>query len=152
MDKYIIVELIPTSIKKEKGVIIQLSALKIDNLKLIDRFDYRLKENKIIYPDLINLINYDRDMFKYVDDDKKIMKDFKKWIEDFPLLIIDNEYTKNYLEEIKNQKISILDKLDLKNHDYVIEEIIKKYNLKPSNYIVDLLFEALIYESNNKIK
>ena len=31
-----------------------------------------------------------------------------------------------------------------------IDDIIEKYNLEPSNYIVDLLYEALIYESNNK--
>ena len=43
--KYIILELIPT--KSIGGDIIQLSALKIDDLKLIDRFDYRLNEDKI---------------------------------------------------------------------------------------------------------
>ena len=34
--------------------------------------------------------------------------------------------------------------------DDVIEEVIDKYKLEPSNYIVDLLYEALIFESNNK--
>ena len=28
----------------------------------------------------------------------------------------------------------------------------KKYNLEPSNHLVDLLYEAIIYESNNKTK
>ena len=37
-------------------------------------------------------------------------------------------------------------------NDNIIDEIIKKYNLEPSNYIVDLLYEALIYESNNKFE
>ena len=36
--------------------------------------------------------------------------------------------------------------------DDVIEEVIDKYKLEPSNYIVDLLYEALIYESNNRDK
>ncbi len=35
-------------------------------------------------------------------------------------------------------------------NDEIIDDIIEKYNLEPSNYIVDLLYEALIYESNNK--
>ena len=32
----------------------------------------------------------------------------------------------------------------------MIDELIEKYNLEPSNYIVDLMLEALINESNNK--
>ena len=46
--KYIILEIIPTAISPEKGPIAQLSALKLEGLNLIDRFDYRLNE-KIIY-------------------------------------------------------------------------------------------------------
>ena len=38
-------------------------------------------------------------------------------------------------------------------HSYdVFNKIIKKYNLEPSNHLVDLLYEAIIYESNNKQK
>ena len=38
-DKYIIVEIIPTHSKAEKGTIAQISALKLEGLKLIDRFE-----------------------------------------------------------------------------------------------------------------
>ena len=41
-DKYIIAEIIPTNSNKNLGEIIQIQALKIDGLKLINRFDYRL--------------------------------------------------------------------------------------------------------------
>ena len=38
-------------------------------------------------------------------------------------------------------------------HSYdVFNKIMKKYNLEPSNHLVDLLYEAIIYESNNKEK
>ena len=43
-NKYIIVELIPTATDPSRGDIIQLSALKIDNLNLVDRFDYRIND------------------------------------------------------------------------------------------------------------
>ena len=36
----------------------------------------------------------------------------------------------------------------MKYNDNIIDEIIEKYNLENSNYIVDLLYEALIYENN----
>ena len=44
-ERYIILEIIPTKVKD--GDIAQLSALKINGIKLEDRFDYRLDKNKI---------------------------------------------------------------------------------------------------------
>lgn len=146
MKKYIIVEIIPTSIDPRKGDIIQFSALKIDEFSFLERFDYRLKEDKIYFPQLVDIISYDKDQFTYVDSTNDIIKQFEKWSENLPVLFIDNSYTKNYLDLVNNKKKSIFPYLNLKYHDQVIEEIIRKYNLEPSNYIVDLLFEALLFE------
>ena len=143
---YIILELIPTALDPKKGEIAQLSALKINGLELIDRFDYRLKEEKIDNYDIRRIISYDKDNFKYVDNKETILKDFKEFIEDYELLIIDNLYTRPYLEEINNKKENILDYLNMTFSDDVVERIIEKYKLEPSNYIVDLLYEALIFE------
>lgn len=142
--KQIIVELIPTKFKD--GDIIQLSALKIDDLKLIDRFDYRLKEDKIVYPDLLKIINYDKDKFIYKKSTNEILKEFKKWAEDYPIYILDNKYTYNYLNELDNEIKYIEKELNMEYSDDIIDLIIKKYNLENSNYIVDLLYEALMYE------
>lgn len=142
--KRVIVELIPTKFKD--GDIIQLSALKLDNLKLIDRFDYRLNEDKIVYPDLLNIINYDKDKFIYKDTTNEIINEFKKWIEDYEILILDNKYTYNYLSEFDNKIKYIEKELNMEYSDDIIDLIIKKYNLNNSNYIVDLLYEALMYE------
>lgn len=147
MNKYIIVELIPTTSKKETGDIIQLSALKIDNLNLIDRFDYRLNEDKIYFKKLLELIDYDKELFVYKNTTDEILNDFKEWCENYKILIIDNEYTKSYLKEFDNKE-SVFKHLNMKYNDNIIDEIIKKYNLENSNYIVDLLYEALIYEYN----
>lgn len=143
-EKYIILELIPTKVKN--GDIAQISALKIDGIKLEDRFDYRLDKNKINIPDILAMTNYDNDKFTYVKTTRKIKLEFKKFIGDLPLLIIDNLYTKNYLEEFTNKKESVFSYLNMKISDDVFEKIIKKYNLEPSNYLVDLLYEALIKE------
>lgn len=147
--KNIILELIPTHSKSELGYIVQLSALKLDGLKLVDRFDYRVVDELVLNKDLLAMISYDRDNFNYTENENIIMKDFLKWSKGYHLLIIDNEYTLDYLKKI-NDKESIFNYLGMKYSDSVIEEIINKYNLEPSNYIVDLLYEALIYESNNK--
>ncbi|MBP5684636.1 MAG: hypothetical protein J6X02_05220 [Bacilli bacterium] len=149
-DKYIIIEIIPTHSDKDKGDIIQLSALKLEGLKLLDRFDYRLDSSLITNKDLVNLISYDKDNFIYVKEKNKIMEDFIKWSKNLPLLILDNKYTNSYLSDLKNKKESIAKYLDTLYSDDLINELIKKYNLEYSNYIVDLLYESLILHENEK--
>ena len=146
--KYIILEIIPSTVKN--GDIVQLSALKLNELVLVDRFDYRLSDDKIDNEYIKNMVCYDKDSFQYKNTTEEIISDFKKWIEDYDLLIIDNLYTRNYLEKIDNKKESILKYLNIDYSDDVIDELIDKYKLEKSNYIVDLLYEALIFESNNK--
>lgn len=148
MKKYIILELIPTASTKERGDIIQLSALKLNELNLIDRFDYRITDDKIPLTDLKEMINYDNDKFIYKNTTEEILNEFKTWSEELPLLILNNGYTLDYLKELKNKKEDISEYINIPYTDDIIDKIIKKYNLEPSNYIVDLLYEALIYESN----
>lgn len=143
-DEYIILEIIPTAIHPNKGDIIQLSALKLKGLTLIDRFDYRLREDLIAIPDFKELISYDKSQFTYKNSTKEIIEDFTAWTNNLPLLIIDNQYTLNFLESLNNKKESIFKYLDTEYNDNIIEELINKYQLQPSNHIVDLLYESLI--------
>lgn len=145
-EKYIILEIVPTAVDPKKGDVAQLSALKIDGIKLIDRFDYRLDKSKIKIPDILRMLDYDNESFKYVKTTKTLMKHFEKFIEDLPLLIIDNSYTKNYLKEITNKKESVFKYLGLDISDDVFGRLMNKYGLEPSNYLVDLLYEAIIKE------
>ena len=147
-DKYIIVEIIPTNSNKNLGEIIQIQALKIDGLKLINRFDYRLNLDLIKIPDLRSMLNYDIDSFTYKESANDILDEFKSFIEDYPLLIIDNSYTRDYLSSISNNKESIFKYLDMETTDDVFDNLIDKYSLVPSNHLVDLLYEGLIQESN----
>lgn len=143
-EEYIILEIIPTAIHPSKGDIIQLSALKLKGLQLQERFDERLKEELIIQTDFKELISYDKESFTYRESTEEILNSFKKWIGELPLLIIDNDYTKNFLESINNYKESIFNYLELKYNDHIIEDLITQYNIEPTNYIVDILYESLI--------
>lgn len=143
-ERYIILEIIPTSIDPKKGDIAQLSALKINGITLEDRFDYRLDKKIINIPDILKITDYDNDSFKYVKTTKDLMKYFKQFIGDLPLLIIDNIYTNNYLKDIPNKKESVFSYLDLNVSDDVFDRLISKYDLVTSNHLVDLLYEALI--------
>lgn len=143
--EYIILELIPTSSNPNNGSIIQLSALKLKGLNLIDRFDYRLKDEYLPIKELKSWIDYDNDLFNYVDSDYIILNNFSKWSNNLPIIIIDNIYTPLYLKKLNNKLEYIYDYLEMEYSTDMIDKIIKKYNLEPSNYIVDLLYEALIY-------
>lgn len=145
-EKYVILEIIPTGIDRDHGEIVQLSALKLDGLKLIDRFDYRLNEEKVPIQEFIDMCSYDKDSFNYVDNTDLILDKFKEFVGDLPLLIIDNSYTRNFLNIFDNNKECVFNYMDINNNDDSIQEMIDKYKLEESNYIVDLIYEALIRE------
>ena len=149
-DKYIIVEIIPTHNNSEEGFIAQISALKLNGIKLEDRFDYRVDNRHIENEDLKNMIKYDKEMFTYVDNIYFIIEKFKRWAKDYPLLILEDTYTKDYLEELDNSKELVYPYLNLEYSQNVFNEIMEKYHLQPSNHLVDLVYEAIIYEGNNK--
>lgn len=142
--KYIIVEIIPTALTKEKGDIIEMTALKLNGLTLEDRFNFRLNEDKVLLKDFLKIINYDKKLFTYKNSTEEILEAFKEWAGNLPLLIIDNSYTLNFLSDLENSKESIFKYLGKNYHDQIIEELIKEYNIESTNYIVDVLYECLI--------
>ena len=143
--EYIIVEIIPSHSNAKFGFIVQVQALKIKDDKIVDRLDLRVKEDLIDNPDLLNMISYDKEMFKYVLKED-LLKEFTKFIGKSKLLIIDNYYTIDYLQSIKNKKESVFKYLGLNISDDVFDKIIDKYKLEPSNHLVDLLYEAIMFE------
>ena len=149
-DKYIIVEIIPTYSKAEKGFITQLSALKLEGIKLLDRFDYRVKDNLIENEDVKRMIQYDKKSFTYVNNTYFILEKFKQWSKDYPLLLIEDTYTMDYLKELENKKELIYPHIHMDYSEDVFQKIIEKYKLEWSDHLVDLLYEAIIYEGNNK--
>ena len=149
-DKYIIVEVIPTYSDSNNGFIAQISALKLEGIKQLDRFDYRVENRLIENEDIKRIISYDKNMFTYVDNIYFILEKFKQWSKDYPLLIIEDTYTKDYLKELENSKELIYPYLNMEYNNDVFNQIMDKYKLQPSNHLVDLLYEAIIYEGNNK--
>ena len=147
--EYIIVEIIPNHSNAKVGFIVQLQALKIKEDKIIDRLDLRVDDSLIDNYDLLNMISYDKEMFTYTKDKEYILNEFKKFIDKDKLLIIDNYYTLDYLKTIDNKKESVFKYLDLEFSNDVFDKLIDKYKLEPSNHLVDLLYEALIFEKNN---
>lgn len=148
--KYIIVEIIPTHSQSDKGFIAQISALKLDGLQLEDRFDYRVEDNLIENNDLKNMIQYDKKSFTYVNNKYFMIEKFKQWSKGYPLLLLEDSYTRDYLSELDNDMELVYKYLDLEYGLDVFDRIMKKYNLQPSDHLVDLIYESIIFESDNK--
>ena len=149
-DKYIIVEIIPTRSSSKDGFIAQISALKLDGIKLLDRFDYRVNDRLIDNDEIKRMISYDKGNFTYVDNIYFIPEKFKQWVEDYPLLLIEDSYTKGYLNELDNSKELVYKYLNMEYDLDIFNRIIDKYNLEYSDHLVDLIYEAIIYEGNNR--
>ena len=98
------------------------------------------------------MLQYDKKSFTYVDNPYFIIEKFKSWTKNLPILILEESYTLDYLKDLKNKKELIYPYLNMEHSYDVFNKIMKKYNLEPSNHLVDLLYEAIIYESNNKSK
>lgn len=142
MDKYIIVEIIPTTRFKNTGDIAQLCAIKCDN-DIISSLKLRLNLEKIQVPDILNMVNYDIDKFEYLNSTNSLLENFKNWSKDYKLLVIPNEYTYDYLSDLENEKTSICDILNIDFSDNLINEIIEKYDLDSNDEIVDIIYKAI---------
>ncbi len=145
--EYVIVEIIPTHSNAKCGFIAQLQALRICDDKIIGRLDLRMDDSLIENNDLLKMISYDKEMFTYTSDKNKILEEFIKFIKKDRLLIIDNYYTIDYLKDIKNKQESVFKYLGLEFSNDVFDKLISKYQLEPSNHLVDLLYEALVFEN-----
>lgn len=143
---FIILEIIPTHSNAKVGFIAQVQALKINDKKIIDRLDLRIDDDLIENKDLLKMISYDKEMFTYTKDKGEIISKLKSFIGRSRLLIIDNFYTLDYLSKINNKKESIFHYLNMEISDDIFDKIIKKYQIEPSNHLVDMLYEALMFE------
>lgn len=149
-DKYIIVEIIPTHSDSEKGFIAQISALKLEGTKLIDRFDYRVENRLIESQDIKNMISYDKQLFTYVNNTVFIIEKFKNWAQDYPLLIIEDSYTYDYLKELNNHKELVYQYIGVEYNIDVFNQLVEKYSIEPTEHLVDIIYESIIYSQNAK--
>ena len=98
--------------------------------------------------DLLKMISYDKDMFDYLDKDL-ILKKLIDFINNDLLLLIDNTYTLSYLDDISNKKELVFNYLNMDYSVDIFDKLMDKYKLVPSNHLVDLIYEALMYENKS---
>lgn len=134
----ILLELIPS--KSKDGDIIQIEALDIKNNEIIKRLNIRYLA-KNLDKKLIDMISYDKEDHIYLDSTEEMLKALKDFAKDKTIYIMDNTYTKDYL---KGFNTSFIEEFLGEEKDNFLERMIKKYNIEPTNYIVDILYESII--------
>ena len=138
MKKYIILELIPTASTKEKGDIIQLSAIKLNELTLIDRFDYRITDDKIPLTNLKEMINKKCKIFISISNETKLFL-LKNGLIDKD--IVDIYEMKTVVNE-KKEMVNLyqLNKKDIDNNEKVNEIKATKLFIAKENGLNNKLF------------
>ena len=96
------------------------------------------------------MISYDKDNFIYTDNPDLILSEFKKWSGDLPIMLIEKDYTKEYLASLNNKMELVYPYLEVEYNYDVFNTIMNKYQIEASNYLVDIIYEAIILESNNE--
>ena len=96
------------------------------------------------------MIQYDKKNFNYVNNIYFILEKFKQWSKDYPLLLLENDYTNAYLKELDNSKELVYPYLNMEYEMSIFDKILEKYKLEPSDHLVDIIYEAIIYEGNKK--
>lgn len=134
----ILLELIPS--KSKDGDIIQIEALDIKNNEIINRLNIRYLA-KNLDQKLIDMISYDKEDHIYLDSNEEMLKALKDFANDKTIYILDNSYTKEYLKEFNT---SFVEDFLSEEKENFLERMIKKYNIQPTNYIVDILYESII--------
>ena len=138
LNEGILLELIPS--KSKDGDIIQIEALDIKNNEIIKRLNIRYLA-KNLDQKLIDMISYDKNDHIYLDSTEEMLKALKDFAKDKTIYIMDNSYTRDYLKEFNT---SFIEEFLDEEKDGFLERMINKYNIKPTNYIVDILYESII--------
>ena len=65
-------------------------------------------------------------------------------------MLIEKDYTKEYLASLNNKMELVYPYLEVEYNYGVFNTIMNKYQIEASNYLVDIIYEAIILESNNE--
>ncbi len=141
-DTYVIFDLETTGFYPNSGdSIIEIGAVKIQNGKVIDRYDELVNPNINISDEITKITGISNDMLKGKRNEEDSVKDFMKWVGDLPMVahnakfdlsFLDMAYLKYNLGRINN---TIIDTLGLSRYlesnerYHNLATLVKRYNI-----------------------
>ena len=128
-ETYVVFDLETTGLYPNSGdSIIEIGAVKINNGKIIDRYDELVNPGKILNEEIINITGINNEMLKGKRNEEECIKDFVNWVDSLPMVAHNAKFDMSF-----------------------IDKALEKYNLeKLSNIVIDTLGLSRYLESSER--
>ena len=141
-DAYVVFDLETTGLYPNSGdTMIEIGAVKIDNGKIVDRFDELINPDRDLTEEIIKITGIDNDMLKGKRNEEDVLKDFMDWVGDLPMVahnakfdisFVDMAFSKYNLGSLKNTVIDTLGLsryLESKERYHNLATLVKRYEI-----------------------
>ena len=141
-DAYVVFDLETTGLYPNSGdTMIEIGAVKIDNGKIVDRFDELINPDRDLTEEIIKITGIDNDMLKGKRNEEDVLKDFMDWVGDLPMVahnakfdisFVDMAFSKYNLGKLSNTVIDTLGLsryLESKERYHNLATLVKRYEI-----------------------
>ena len=141
-DAYVVFDLETTGLYPNSGdTMIEIGAVKIDNGKIVDRFDELINPGRELNEEIIKITGIDNEMLKGKRNEEDVLKDFMNWVGDLPMVahnakfdisFVDMAFSKYNLGSLKNTVIDTLGLsryLESKERYHNLATLVKRYEI-----------------------
>ena len=141
-DTYVVFDLETTGLYPNSGdSIIEIGAVKINDGKIIDRFDELINPSKDLNEEIIKITGISNEMLKDKRNEEEVLNDFMKWVGNVPMVahnakfdisFIDMAFSKYNLGTLKNTVIDTLGLsryLESKERYHNLATLVKRYEI-----------------------
>ena len=142
-DTYIVFDLETTGLKANEGdSIIEIGAVKIENGKIVDRFDELINPGRLLDPKISEITSITDDMLKGKPNEKDMVIKFMDWCRDYPLIAHNARFDLSFLEmaylkyDLGKIKNTVIDTLGLsrylESHErfHNLATLVKRYDIE----------------------
>ncbi len=142
-DTYIVFDLETTGLKANEGdSIIEIGAVKIENGKIVDRFDELINPGRLLDPKISEITSITDDMLKGKPNEKDMVIKFMDWCRDYPLVAHNARFDLSFLEmaylkyDLGKIKNTVIDTLGLsrylESHErfHNLATLVKRYDIE----------------------
>lgn len=139
---YVVFDLETTGLYPNSGdSIIEIGAVKINNGKIVDRYDELINPNILLSNEITNITGINNEMLKGKRNEEVCVKDFMKWVGNLPMVahnakfdisFLDMAYSKYNLGKINNIVIDTLGLsryLESSERYHNLSTLVKRYNI-----------------------
>ena len=141
-ESYVVFDLETTGLYPNSGdTMIEIGAVKINNGKIVDRFDELINPGRDLTEEIIKITGINNDMLKDKRNEEEVLKDFMNWAGNLPMVahnakfdisFVENAFDRYNLGNLKNIVIDTLGLsryLESKERYHNLATLVKRYEI-----------------------